>query len=186
MICEEHPPWLRRFLPFRERIAPARTPRRVLRSLDPAALERAFSIQVASRQEKVSSVVVIDGKALRGSKQDKSGAGALHRVSAYARASGLMLANRAVVDKSNKITAIPELLDILEIEGAIVTTCLRRSKAPASRGRVDAIGTQKATAAKIIDAKADSLSGAQGEPGNAARGCRRVLRRSAAGRRLPA
>lgn len=143
IICEEHLSWLRRFLPFRNGIAPAQTLRRVLRALDPAALERAFSSWVASLQEKVSGVVAVDGKTLRGSKQDKSGAGALHLVSAYAHASGLVLAHRAVADKSNEITAIPELLEMLKIEGAVVT--------------IDAMGTQKAIAAKIIDGQADYL-----------------------------
>jgi predicted transposase YbfD/YdcC len=143
IICEEHLSWLRRFLPFRDGIAPAQTLRRVLWALDPAALERAFSSWVASLQEKVSGVVAIDGKTLRGSKQDKSGAGALHLVSAYAHASGLALAHRAVADKSNEIAAIPELLEMLEIEGAVVT--------------IDAMGAQAAIAAKIIDRKADYL-----------------------------
>src|SRR5208283_5608038 len=74
-------------------------------------------------------------------KQDKSGAGALHVVSAFAHEAGLVLAARAVEAKGNEITAIPELLDMLAIEGAIVT--------------IDAIGTQKAIAAKIVEKKAD-------------------------------
>jgi len=148
MICEEHLAWLRRFLAFRDGIAPAQTLRRVLRALDPAALERAFSTWVASLQEKVSGVVAIDGKTLRGSKRDKSGAGALHLVSAYAHAAGLTLGQRAVSDKSNEITAIPELLEMLAIEGTVVT--------------IDAMGAQKAIAAKIIDRKADYLLALKG------------------------
>jgi predicted transposase YbfD/YdcC len=70
-------------------------------------------------------------------------AGALHLVSAYAHEAGLVLAARAVEAKGNEITAIPELLDLLAIEGAIVT--------------IDAIGTQKAIAKKIIDKGADYL-----------------------------
>jgi predicted transposase YbfD/YdcC len=143
IICTEHLSWLRRFLPFCNGIAPAQTLRRVLQALNPVALERAFSSWVASLQEKVSGIVAIDGKTLRGSKHDKSGADALHLVSAYAHASGLVLAHRAVASKSNEITAIPELLDMLEIEGAIVT--------------IDAIGTQKSIAARIIGQKGDYL-----------------------------
>lgn len=129
IICAEHLSWLRRFLPFCKGVAPAQTLRRVLQALNPLALERAFSSWVASLQEKVSGIVAIDGKTLRGSKHDKSGAGALHLVSAYAHASGFVLAHHAVAGKSNEITAIPELLEMLEIEGAIVT--------------IDAIGAQK-------------------------------------------
>ncbi len=142
-VCTELLPWLRRFLPFRTGIAPAQTLRRVLRALDPLSLERAFSSWVARSQDGVCGVVAIDGKTLRGSKQDKSGAGALHLVSAYAHAGGLVLAQRAVADKSNEITAIPELFGMLKIEGAIVT--------------IDAMGTQKAIASKIIGQGGDYL-----------------------------
>lgn len=141
MFGEEQLDWLRRFLPFRHGIAPAQTLRRVLRALDPKALERAFSSWVASLQARVSGVVAIDGKRLRGTKADKSGTGALHVVSAYAHEAGLVLAARAVAAKGNEITAIPELLDLLAIEGAIVT--------------IDAIGTQTAIAAKIVQKEAD-------------------------------
>ena len=67
----------------------------------------------------------------------------LHVVSAYAHQAGLVLAQRAVEGKSNEITAIPDVLDMLEINGAIIT--------------IDAIGTQKSIAAKIIAKKADYL-----------------------------
>jgi len=138
---EEQFDWLRRFLPFENGVAPAQTLRRALRALDPKALQAAFSSWVASLQAKVSGVVAIDGKTLRGSKQDKSGAGALHVVSAYAHEAGLVLAALAVETKGNEITAISELLDMLALEGAVVT--------------IDAIGTQKAIAAKIIEKGAD-------------------------------
>lgn len=114
-----------------------------LRALDPKALERAFSGWVASLKAKVSGVVAIDGKTLRGAKRDRSGTGALHVVSAYAHEAGLVLAARAVESKGNEITAIPELLGMLAIEKAIVT--------------IDAIGTQEAIARTIIGKKADYL-----------------------------
>lgn len=141
MFGEEQLDWLRRFLPFRNGVAPAQTLRRVLRALDPKALAGAFSSWVASLQAKVSGVIAIDGKTLRGTKKDKSGAGALHLVSAYAHEAGLVLAARAVETKGNEITAIPQLLDLLAIEGAIVT--------------IDAIGTQKTIARKVVDKDAD-------------------------------
>jgi predicted transposase YbfD/YdcC len=150
MFGEEQLDWLRRFLPFVNGVAPAQTLRRALRALDPKALQGAFSSWVASLQTKVSDqspgvqhlgVVAIDGKTLRGSKRDKSGSGALHVVSAYAHEAGLVLAARAVETKSNEITAIPELLDMLALEGAVVT--------------IDAMGTQKAIAARIVEKGAD-------------------------------
>lgn len=148
ILCREQLAWFRRILPFKHGPAPAQTLRRVLRMLDPLALERAFSSWVMSLQRKVTGVVSIDGKTLRGSKQDQDGHGALHLVSAYAHASGLMLAQHAVTDKSNEITAIPELLKMLEIEGAVVT--------------IDAMGTQKDIAARIIAKKADYLLALKG------------------------
>jgi predicted transposase YbfD/YdcC len=145
MFAEEQLDWLRGILPFAKGVAPAQTLRRALRALDPKALQRAFASWVASLHARVCAgkpgVVAIDGKTLRGSKQDKNGAGALHVVSAYAHEAGLVLAARAVEGKSNEITAIPELLGMLAIEGAIVT--------------IDAMGTQKAIAAKIVEKEAD-------------------------------
>jgi hypothetical protein len=107
MFREEQLDWLRRFLPFENGVAPAQTLRRVLWTLDPKALQGAFPSWVASLQTKISGVVAIDSNTLRGSKQGKSGTGALHMVSAYAHEAGLVLVARAVDAKSNEITAIP-------------------------------------------------------------------------------
>ena len=87
----------------------------------------------------------------RGSKQDADGRGALHLVSAYAHEAGLILAQRAVDGKSNEITAIPELLDMLALEGAIVT--------------IDAMGTQKEIAGRIVAGKADYVLALKGNQG---------------------
>lgn len=105
-------------------------------------MEKAFSFWVESLRVHVGGVA-IDGKTLRGSKQDADGSGALHLVSAYAHEAGLVIGQRAVSAKSNEITAIPELLDALALSGAIVT--------------IDAIGTQKKIAAAIIEKEADYL-----------------------------
>jgi predicted transposase YbfD/YdcC len=143
MLCADQLEWLRQFLPFNAGIAPAQTLRRVLSALCPRTLEDAFAAWVGSLQKAIHGVVAIDGKTLRGSKLDANGDGALHVVSAYAHQAGLVLAQRAVEGKSNEITAIPDVLDMLEINGAIIT--------------IDAIGTQKSIAAKIIAKKADYL-----------------------------
>jgi hypothetical protein len=84
-----------------------------------------------------SEVIATDGKTLLGSKASPDGVGALHMVSAYATEAGLALGRRAVDGKSNEITAIPELLDMLAIDGAIVL--------------VDAMGTQTRIAASEAD-----------------------------------
>jgi predicted transposase YbfD/YdcC len=150
-MCTELHDWLKQFLPFERGIAPAQTLRRTLARLDPRRLEEAFAAWTASLAERVRGVVAIDGKTVRGSRQDADGKGALHLVSAYAHEAGLVLAQRAVDGKSNEITAIPELLDMLALEGAIVT--------------LDAMGTQKEIARKIIARKADYVLALKGNQG---------------------
>lgn len=139
--------WLRGFLPFTDGVATAQTLRKVFRLLDPQALERGFSAWAASIRPAAREVVAVDGNTLRGSRQS-DGTGTLYLVSAYATTAELVLAQRAVDGKSNEITAIPELLDMLALEGAIVS--------------IDAMGTQKAIAARIVDSRADYVLALKG------------------------
>ncbi len=107
--------WLRGFLPF------AKTLRKVFRLLDTEALQRGFAAWAASLRAEAREVIAVDGKTLRGSKTSPDGKGALHLVSAYATEAELVLAQQAVDGKSNEITAIPELLDMLNLKGSIVS-----------------------------------------------------------------
>ena len=95
-------------------------------------------------------VVAIDGKASRGSFDRSRDQAAFHVVSAWASDRGLVLGQRQVGDKSNEITAIPELLDVLDIKGAIVT--------------LDAMGCQRAIAANILEGGADYFVTLQPRP----------------------
>ncbi len=113
--------WLRGFLPFANGIPTAQTLRKVFRLLDTEALQRGFAAWAASLRAAAREVIAVDGKTLRGSKTSPDGKGALHLVSAYATEAGLVLAQQAVDGKSNEITAIPELLDMLNLKGAIVS-----------------------------------------------------------------
>jgi predicted transposase YbfD/YdcC len=140
--------WLRGFLPFANGIPTAQTLRKVFRLLDAQALERGFAAWAASMRAAARAVIAIDGKTLRGSKTSSDGKGALHLVSAYATEAGLVLAQCAVDGKSNEITAIPELLDMLNLKGAIVS--------------IDAMGTQKEIAQRIVDKGADYLLALKG------------------------
>src|SRR5271166_4469462 len=140
--------WLRGFLPFANGIPTAQTFRKAFRLLDTQALARGFADWAASARGVEGQVVAIDGKTLRGSKMSPDGKGALHLVSAYATEAGLVLAQRAVDGKSNEITAIPELLDMLALKGAIVS--------------IDAMGTQKEIASRIIDKDADYVLALKG------------------------
>src|SRR5271165_6117435 len=141
--------WLRGFLPFANGIPTAQTLRKVFRLLDTEALQRGFAAWAASlRAEAAREVITVEGKTLRGSKTSPDGKGALHVVSAYATEAGLVLAQRAVDGKSNEITAIPELLDMLNLKGAIVS--------------IDAMGTQKEIARRIVDKGADYVLALKG------------------------
>lgn len=140
--------WLRGVLPYRIGVLTAQTFRKVFRLLDTQALAQGFAAWVASVRRIEGQVVAVDGKTLRGSKMASDGTGALHLVSAYANEAGLVLAQRAVDGKSNEITAIPELLDMLDLKGAIVS--------------IDAMGTQKEIAARIVDKGADYVLALKG------------------------
>lgn len=113
----------------------------VLATLDAATFQRCFVALVAAVTGQPAEVIAIDGKTSRRSFAKKGAKAPLHRVCAFASRQRLMLGQLAVGKKANTIVAIPRLLDRLAIEGAIVT--------------VDAMGCQRAIAAKIMDKKAD-------------------------------
>ncbi len=116
--------------------------RRVFEFIDPEALNQCFLRWVETLVTKMGGEVIpIDGKTIRGSYDRNQGKSALHVISAWASEQRLVLAQLKVDDKSNEITAIPALLELLDIAGSIIT--------------IDAMGTQTEIARKIIDKKAD-------------------------------
>jgi predicted transposase YbfD/YdcC len=134
--------WLSTFLPLPNGIPCADTFRRVFERIHPDVLEQCLAEWVRSLSIPLTDqVVALDGKSLKGSYDRSTGVKALHLVSAWASQSRLVLAQTKVSDKSNEITAIPVLLELLEIDGSIVT--------------MDAMGTQKQIAAQIQEAGAD-------------------------------
>jgi predicted transposase YbfD/YdcC len=134
--------WLRQYYPYRHGIPSHDVLGKVFSALDPDEFSKCFSNWISSIAEITGGeVVAIDGKTLRGSAQPAAGKSALHVVSAYASGNRLCLGQRAVGEKSNEITAIPELLKVLQISGSIVT--------------IDAMGCQTAIAKNIKDAGAD-------------------------------
>ena len=135
-------PWLETFLELPHGIPSHDTLGRVFALLDPAAFQDCFLAWVRALAEATSGrLIAIDGKTLRHSFDAAGGQGALHLVSAWAAENHLALGQRAVDGHSNEITAIPELLKILDLEGAVVT--------------LDAMGCQRAIAAQIHDAGGD-------------------------------
>jgi predicted transposase YbfD/YdcC len=136
--------WLRTFLDLPNGIPSHDTLGRIFAMLDPAALEQVFREWVAALVTLTKGeVVAIDGKTLRRSFQ-KAGSGAfVHMVSAWAAGHQMVLGQIKTEEKSNEITAIPRLLELLQIHGCLVT--------------IDAMGCQKEIAQKIVDSKADYL-----------------------------
>ena len=135
--------WLSGFLKLPGGIPSHDTFNRVFSALDPEELEKGFAAWVSSIAKLTAGeVVAIDGKALRGTSVPGKKA-IVHMVSAWANTNGLVLAQRRVDEKSNEITAIPKLLDALELSGTVVT--------------IDAMGCQRAIAEKIAAKKADYI-----------------------------
>ena len=129
--------------------------RRVLMLLNPAGFQACFCNWLAALRAKASAasgidrpVFGVDGKTARRSHDRTKDLGALHSVSVWASEFGLSLGQVACAEKSNEITAIPELLRLVDIQGAIIT--------------IDAMGTQKAIAEQIIERKADYLLALKG------------------------
>jgi predicted transposase YbfD/YdcC len=134
--------WLQGFLELPNGIPSHDTFERVFDRLDPGVFQMGFRDWMQALSETlVIKQIAIDGKTLRGSGTSKLGP--LHLVSAWATANHLSLGQVAVADESNEITAIPRLLEILDLEGALVT--------------IDAMGCQKDIAAAIRDKKGDYL-----------------------------
>lgn len=134
--------WLQRFLKLPNGIPSHDTFERVFDRLDPLAFQACFRNWVKAIEDALQiKHVAIDGKTLRGS--GTAELRPLHLVSAWATAQRLSLGQVAVDEKSNEITAIPALLELLELNGALVT--------------IDAMGCQKAIAQKIIDRGGDYI-----------------------------
>jgi predicted transposase YbfD/YdcC len=147
--------FLRNALPLPNGIPRKDVFRRVLMTLKPGAFQACFANWLQSLRAKAAvatgveqPVLPVDGKTARRSHDRRQGLGALHAVSVWASEFGLSLGQGACDEKSNEITAIPELLRLVDIKGAIIT--------------IDAMGTQKAIAAQIIDSEADYVLALKG------------------------
>jgi predicted transposase YbfD/YdcC len=149
---EHHLEFLRRLSPFYHGIPCERWVRTLVNRIDPLLFGRCFESWVAALWPDRHDFLAIDGKTSRRTHDHRKGLKALHTLSAYATTARLTLAQRSVPEKTNEITAIPDLLDQLaeakQLEGALVS--------------IDAMGCQVEIADKIVGHKADYLLALKG------------------------
>lgn len=131
--------FIRRYIPLKNGVPSKSTFNRVLSCLDPKEFKACFIDWVKDFNRDLGDVIAIDGKTLRRSYDGVKGTSTIHIVSAFASEARLVLAQERVDEKSNEITAIPDLLNMLSLNKSVVT--------------IDAMGCQKAIAKKIVTGK---------------------------------
>ena len=142
---------LRRFRPFKDETPSHDQLGDIFAVLDAEQFQLCFVAWVAGLTGLGPEIIAIDGKTLRRSFQDGGAKAPIHMVSAWSAKQNLVLGQVKVAEKSNEITAIPKLLDMLVIKGAVVT--------------IDAMGCQREIAAKIIEQQADYVLALKGNQG---------------------
>lgn len=154
--AESHSEWLAKYLELPNGIPSHDTIGRLLAALTPDAFQSCFAQWIDSLQDPDSKsdrqMIAIDGKALRRAHNRRDGLGPLFLVSAWAVQNGISLGQLATEEKSNEITAIPQLIRQLDVKGSIVT--------------IDAAGCQKNIAAQIIDQGGDYVLALKGNQGS--------------------
>jgi predicted transposase YbfD/YdcC len=144
--------WLRKFAPFADGIPSHDCIAYVISGLSPKAFQACFASWTRAASEATGGeLVAVDGKTARGSRDRRRGKSALHMVSAWGCRNRLVLGQEATAEKSNEITAIPKLLELLELKGCIVS--------------IDAMGCQTNIARQIIAQGADYVLGLKGNQG---------------------
>ena len=150
LFAEHHQEYLRKYIELKNGPPSHDTIRRVMGMVSPESLQRLYvkwqELLERNEGEALKKIICIDGKTMRGS-VGKDGH-ASHVVSAWSKEDGFCLGQKSVEEKSNEITAIPELLDKVQIKGQIVT--------------IDAMGTQKEIAKKIRNKRADYVLAVKG------------------------
>lgn len=141
--------WLRQYVPLANGVPSHDCISYVLSRVSPPKFRECFMNWTQSVMQKTGSeVIAVDGKTARGSRDRKNHRNPLHMVSAWACRNRLVLGQQATEEKSNEITAIPKLLELLELKGCIVT--------------LDAMGCQRAIAEQIMDQQGDYVLGLKG------------------------
>jgi len=164
LFGEQKLKFLRRFLPFESATPSHDQLGNVFAAIDEKQFQQCFIDWVTCLHQSIKGVVAIDGKTLRRSFDKAGKKGAIHMVSAWCSEQNLVLGQTKVNEKSNEITAIPELLDLLQIKGAIIT--------------IDAMGCQREIAQKILDKKAHYIFSLKGNQGRLHEDIKRFFKRS--------
>ncbi len=152
MFGQSKEKWFRTFLDLPNGIPSHDTFRRVFNMLDPEAFEKCFMAWIDDlAQASEGRLIAIDGKTIRRSLDVVNGKAAIHMVSAWCNANEMVLGQLATEEKSNEITAIPKLLALIDVSGAVVT--------------IDAMGCQKEIARTIIQEKGDYVLQLKGNQG---------------------
>ena len=150
MFAEAYQDYLRKYIELKNGVPSHDTIRRVMGLVSPEILQQLYGKwqELLNRKEgeALKKIICIDGKTMRSNKRKEGKP--YHIVSAWSREDGFCLGQRAVSEKNNEITAIPELLDNIQIKGQIIT--------------IDAMGTQKAVAEKIRKKRADYVLALKG------------------------
>lgn len=153
MFAKEYEDYLRKYIGLENGIPSHDTLNRVMGLLSPEVLQQLYGkwqeLLNRNEGEALKKIICIDGKTMRSNKRKEGKAS--HIVSAWSREDGFCLGQKAVSEKSNEITAIPELLDKIQIKGQIIT--------------IDAMGTQKSIAEKIRNKRADYVLALKGNQG---------------------
>lgn len=148
-FCVAHETWFRSFLELANGIPSHDTYRLIFLSLNPAEMNRRFATWMSDISQCLKlKQVALDGKTMRGSGGGRTGLQALHLVHAFAIENGICLGQQAVDAKANEIAAIPELLKLLALKGALVT--------------IDALGCQKDIASASVSAGGDYVLAVKG------------------------
>ena len=158
--------FLRGFLKLENGLPSHDTFSRLFRLLEPSQFQAAFHRFMAGFSEQCQGVVAVDGKVLRRSFDHASGKSALHMVSAWGCEQRMVLAQIATDAKSNEITAVPKLLQMLSLKGTIVTSAFRSRHVTVPKCvTADALNCQRVIARQIVDQGGDyalALKGNQG------------------------
>lgn len=144
--------FLRQFYPYKYDVPSKNTFYRFFAALNPDAFKKCFLLWVHSLKLTDDEIIAIDGKTLRRSFDKDNDQKAIHMVSAFASKTGIVLGQEKVDKKSNEITAIPKLLDVLDLHGCIIT--------------IDAMGTQRKIAEQIVNDGGDYILALKGNQSN--------------------